>query len=208
MSKIDEALQEIKHYLSSNDHSDNPQIRQAASGYALYEANEKAEDGKMLVKLYKREDAVYCYLALEAAAYELEAVEGEGFADTPALSKVNCDEELARVLELVDVMMREHGLEKVEEEVEDKPYEGKSFGYRIHYIEESEEAEAPAEEPAEEPAEAPVEEVAEEPAEEAAAPAEEPVEEVATEEPAEEAAEEPAEEVVEAEEPVEQPIEE
>ena len=183
-------------------------IRQAASGYALYEANEKAEDGKMLVKLYKREDAVYCYLALEAAAYELEAVEGEGFADTPALSKVNCDEELARVLELVDVMMREHGLEKVEEEVEAKPYEGKSFGYRIHYIEESEEAEAPAEEPAEEPAEAPVEEVAEEPAEEAAAPAEEPVEEVATEEPAEEAAEEPAEEVVEAEEPVEQPIEE
>ena len=174
----------------------------------------------MLVKLYKREDAVYCYLALEAAAYELEAVEGEGFADTPALSKVNCDEELARVLELVDVMMREHGLEKVEEEVEAKPYEGKSFGYRIHYIEESEEAEKVEEAPAEEPAEAPVEEPAEEaaaPAEEAAeAPAEEPaaeevaeeVAEEAAETPAEEAAEAPAEEVVEAEEPVEQPIQE
>ncbi len=157
-------------------------IRAAASGYALYEANEKAEDGKMLVKLYKHEDAVYCYLALDAESYSLDVAEGEGFADTPALSKVNTDEELARVLELVDVMMREHGLEKVEEEVEAKPYEGKSFGYRIHYIEEAAEAEeAPAEEvvEAEEPVaeEAPVEAPQEEVAEEVEAPVEEPAEE-------------------------------
>ncbi|MBR2357865.1 MAG: hypothetical protein IKA65_07570 [Lentisphaeria bacterium] len=51
MSKIDEALQEIKHYLSSNDHSDNPQIRQAASVYAkaCKEINSKLADCRQLI---------------------------------------------------------------------------------------------------------------------------------------------------------------
>ena len=88
----------------------------------------------MLIKLYKRDDAVYCYMALPADAYGLDVADGLGFADTPAVAKVTCDEELEKVLQLIDVMMTEHGLEKSDEEVEERPYEGKGFGYRIHYI--------------------------------------------------------------------------
>lgn len=110
-------------------------IRNAVCGYALYEKNDKAEDGKMLVKLYKKEDAVYCYLALDPASYGLETV-GLGFSDTPALMKVATDEDLEKAISLVEAVMLAHGFEKSDEPVEEKPYEGKGFGYRIHFVEE------------------------------------------------------------------------
>lgn len=110
-------------------------VRNAVCGYALYEKNDNAENGKMLIKLYKKDEAVYCYMALDAASYGLETV-GLGFSDTPALLKVANDEDLAKALELVEVLMVEHGFEKSDEPVEDKPYEGKGFGYRIRYVEE------------------------------------------------------------------------
>lgn len=110
-------------------------IRNQVCGYALYEQNEKAEDGKMLVKLYKKDEAVYCYMALDAESYGLETV-GLGFGDTPALLKVASDEDLEKALSLVEIVMTEHGLEKSDEPVEEKGYEGKGFGYRIHYVEE------------------------------------------------------------------------
>ncbi len=110
-------------------------VRNAVCGYALYEKNDNAENGKMLIKLYKKDEAVYCYMALDAASYGLETV-GFGFSDTPALLKVASDEDLQKALELVEVLMLEHGFEKSDEPVEEKPYEGKGFGYRIHYVEE------------------------------------------------------------------------
>lgn len=110
-------------------------IRNAVCGYALYEKNDKAEDGKMLIKLYKKDDAVYCYMALDADSYGLESV-GLGFSDTPALLKVANDADLEMALSLVEVLMLEHGFEKSEEPASEKAYDGKSFGYRIHYIEE------------------------------------------------------------------------
>lgn len=110
-------------------------IRAAVCGYALYERNDKAEDGKMLVKLYKKDDAVYCYLALDPASYGLETV-GLGFSDTPALMKVSTDEDLEKAVSLVEAVMLAHGFEKTDEPAEEKPYEGKGFGYRIHFVEE------------------------------------------------------------------------
>lgn len=110
-------------------------VRNAVCGYALYEKNDNAENGKMLIKLYKKDEAVYCYMALDAASYGLETV-GLGFSDTPALLKVANDEDLQKALELVEILMLEHGFEKSDEPVEEKPYEGKGFGYRIHYVEE------------------------------------------------------------------------
>ncbi len=110
-------------------------IRNAVCGYALYEKNDKAEDGKMLIKLYKKEEAVYCYMALDADAYGLETA-NLGFGDTPALLKVANDEDLEKALSLVEVIMLDHGFEKSDEPVPEKPYEGKGFGYRIHYVEE------------------------------------------------------------------------
>lgn len=110
-------------------------IRSAVCGYALYEMNEKAENGKMLVKLYVKDEAVYCYMALDPDSYGLETV-GLGFGDTPALLKVACDADLDKAIELVEVLMTEHGFEKSDEPVEERPYEGKGFGYRIHFVEE------------------------------------------------------------------------
>lgn len=110
-------------------------IRNAVCGYALYEMSEKAENGKMLVKLYKKDEAVYCYMALDPDSYGLETV-GLGFGDTPALLKVACDADLDKAIELVEVLMTEHGFEKSDEPVEERPYEGKGFGYRIHFVEE------------------------------------------------------------------------
>ena len=51
MSKIDDALSEIKQYLSGNDHSDNPAIRQAAQVYsqACREINAKLADCRQLI---------------------------------------------------------------------------------------------------------------------------------------------------------------
>ena len=51
MSKIDEALSEIKQYLSGNDHSDNPNIRQAAVIYsqACREINSKLTECRQLI---------------------------------------------------------------------------------------------------------------------------------------------------------------
>ena len=89
----------------------------------------------MLVKLYKKDDAVYCYLALDPASYGLETV-GLGFSDTPALMKVSTDEDLEKAVSLVEAVMLAHGFEKSDELVEEKPYEGKGFGYRIHFVEE------------------------------------------------------------------------
>lgn len=110
-------------------------IRNAVCGYALYEPNDAAENGKMLIKLYKKDEAVYCYLALDPASYGLEAV-GLGFGDTPALIKVSNDEELEKALSLVEAVMLAHGFEKSDEPAPEKPYEGKGFGYRIHFVEE------------------------------------------------------------------------
>lgn len=110
-------------------------IRSAVCGYALYEMSEKAENGKMLVKLYVKEEAVYCYMALDPDSYGLETV-GLGFSDTPALLKVACNADLDKAIELVEVLMTEHGFEKSDEPVEERPYEGKGFGYRIHFVEE------------------------------------------------------------------------
>lgn len=110
-------------------------IRNSVCGYALYEKNDKAEDGKMLIKLYKKEEAVYCYMALDPDAYGLETA-NLGFGDTPALLKIANDTDLEKALSLVEVIMLDHGFEKSDEPVEEKPYEGKGFGYRIHYVEE------------------------------------------------------------------------
>lgn len=110
-------------------------IRNAVCGYALYEMNDKAEDGKMLIKLYKKEEAVYCYMALDPESYGLETV-SLGFGDTPALLKIANDEDLEKAIALVEVIMLDHGFEKSDEPVEEKPYEGKGFGYRIHFVEE------------------------------------------------------------------------
>ncbi len=51
MSKIDDALFEIKQYLAGNDHSDNPSIRQAAQVYsqACREINEKLSECRQLI---------------------------------------------------------------------------------------------------------------------------------------------------------------
>ena len=51
MSKIDDALFEIKQYLSGNDHSDNPRIRQAAQFYAqaCREINAKLAECRQLI---------------------------------------------------------------------------------------------------------------------------------------------------------------
>ena len=51
MSKIDDALTEIKQYLSGNDHSDNPRIRQAAIIYsqACRELNSKLSECRQLI---------------------------------------------------------------------------------------------------------------------------------------------------------------
>ena len=107
------------------------EIRKTALGYALNEPNDKAEDGKMVVRAYLKEENVEVYLALEGEE-GLEKAEGAIAEDTPALIKVSDEETLGKAKEFIDKAMTALGLEKTGEEVgELKEGLSKGFGYRI-----------------------------------------------------------------------------
>ena len=109
------------------------ELRKEALSYALTAENEKAEDGKILVKAFKAEDAVNIYLALEASEYGLQEAEGDLADGTPAMMAVTNEEEFAKAKELIQKLMAEYGLEKVVDPSELGEGSSKGFGYRIKF---------------------------------------------------------------------------
>ena len=110
------------------------EVRKTALGYALAAENEKAVDGMMLIRAYKKDDGVYVYAAIDPEASGAEKAEGALAADTPAMLKVTNDEELAKAKELIGKTMTEYGLEPTGKEVgELKEGASKGFGYRLKF---------------------------------------------------------------------------
>ena len=90
----------------------------------------------MILKIFKKEDLVYLYLALDAEKEGLEFVGyDKNFADTPAMLKIDTAEDLIKANRLIDRLMNTCGLERYPEKaevVQDGDVQTNcGFGYRI-----------------------------------------------------------------------------
>ena len=106
--------------------------------YMASENNELASayNNKMILKIFKKEEEIFVYLALNAEKEGLEFVGfDKNFADTPAMFKIETVEDVLNVYYLVDKLMYQYGLEKHPEIAEEISADALSancgFGYRI-----------------------------------------------------------------------------
>ncbi len=106
--------------------------------YMAGENNEVASayNNKMILKIFKKEEEIFVYLALNAEKEGLEFVGFDrNFADTPAMFKIETIEDVLNIYYLVDKLMYQYGLEKHPEIAEEISGDALSancgFGYRI-----------------------------------------------------------------------------
>lgn len=95
-------------------------------------------DNKMILKIFKKEERVFLYLALNADKEGLEFVGyDKNFADTPAMFELKTAADCYKANELIDKLMYTFGMEKNPEQAEislDDPLENScGFGYRIRH---------------------------------------------------------------------------
>ena len=95
-------------------------------------------ENKMILKIFKKEEQIYLYLALNAEESGLEFVGyDKNFADTPAMFAVNTAEDCRKANELIDKLMYRFGMEKHPEKaeisLEDTIDRNCGFGYRIRH---------------------------------------------------------------------------
>ncbi len=110
------------------------ELRKEALSYALTAENEKAEDGKILVKAFKAEDGIYVYYCMDATEENgLQEAEGDLAEGTPAMLVVTNEEEFTKAKELIETIMSEYGLEKVVDPSELGEGSSRGFGYRIKF---------------------------------------------------------------------------
>ena len=110
------------------------EIRKLALGYALAAENEKAVDGKMLVRAYKQDEFIDVYFAIDPAANGADKAEGAFAADTPATVRIENEEGFEKAKKFIDKTMTEYGLEPSGLEVgELKEGSSKGFGYRLRF---------------------------------------------------------------------------
>lgn len=93
---------------------------------------------KMIFKIFKKDDEVYLYLALDAESEGLEFVGyDKNFTDTPAMFVVKTAEDFNKANVLIDKLMFRYEMEKHPEKAElllDEPIQKNcGFGYRIRY---------------------------------------------------------------------------
>lgn len=93
-------------------------------------------DNKMILKIYKKAETVYVYLALNPIEEGLENVSYDrNFIDTPAMFVVNTAEDCSKANEYIEKLMYRYGMERKPEKAEislEDPIEVNcGFGYRI-----------------------------------------------------------------------------
>ena len=98
--------------------------------------NGATADNKMILKIYKKAETVYVYLALDPREDGLEDVSYDrNFIDTPAMFVVNTAEDCSKANEYIDKLMYRYGMErkpeKAEISLEDPIDVNCGFGYRI-----------------------------------------------------------------------------
>ena len=113
-------------------------LRANVLSYMAGENNEiaSAYNNKMILKIFKKEEEIFVYLALNAEKEGLEFVGfDKNFADTPAMCKIETIDDVLNVYYLVDKLMYQYGLEKHPEIAEEISGDALSancgFGYRI-----------------------------------------------------------------------------
>ncbi len=109
------------------------ELRKEALSYALTAENEKAEDGKILLKAFKADDGIYIYFCMDPEEHGLQQAEGGLAEGTPALFVVTNEEEFVKAKELIQTIMTEYGLEKVVDPSELGEGSSRGFGYRIKF---------------------------------------------------------------------------
>ncbi len=93
-------------------------------------------NNKMILKIYKKEELIYVYLALDPASENLQNVSFDrNFLDTPAMIEIKTAEDFTKANELIDKLMFRYGMERHPEKaqisLEDKIDSCCGFGYRI-----------------------------------------------------------------------------
>ena len=93
-------------------------------------------DNKMILKIFKKDERIFLYLALNAEKEGLEFVGyDKNFADTPAMFEIKSAEDCAKAQSLIDKLMFYYGMEKYPEQAEISLNEtlqtNCGFGYRI-----------------------------------------------------------------------------
>ena len=93
-------------------------------------------ESKMILKIFKKDESVILYLALNAEREGLEFVGyDKNFADTPAMLKINTADDIIKANRLIDRLMNTCGLERCPEKAEavlDSDVQTNcGFGYRI-----------------------------------------------------------------------------
>jgi len=115
-------------------------LRASTLAYAV--ADSHKDDGKfvnkIILKLFKNDEEIYLYLALDAEAEGLDFVGYDrSFADTPAMFQVKCAEDIAKANVLIDKLMYQNDMirspEKVEVNLDEAVENSCGFGYRVRY---------------------------------------------------------------------------
>lgn len=93
-------------------------------------------ENKMILKIFKKEEKVFLYLALDADSEGLEFVGyDKNFIDTPAMFEIKTAEDCFKANELIDKLMFVYGMDKNPEQaeisLEDTVESNCGFGYRI-----------------------------------------------------------------------------
>ncbi|MBO5713491.1 MAG: hypothetical protein J6R88_04765 [Clostridia bacterium] len=100
--------------------------------------NLKQVSNKMILKIFKKEDLVYLYLALDAEKEGLEFVGYDvNFVDTPSMFVVKTAEDFFKANVLIDKLMKAFEMEKHPEKAElnldEETQRNCGFGYRIRF---------------------------------------------------------------------------
>ena len=108
--------------------------------YSLAPGNQfpKDLDNKMILKIFKKGEQIFLYLALDAEKEGLEFVGyDKNFTDTPAKFEIKVADGLIRANQLIDKLMSKFGMEKHPEEAElimdEEIKTNCGFGYRIRH---------------------------------------------------------------------------
>ena len=98
----------------------------------------KDVDNKMILKIFKKDEEIFVYLALNAEQEGLDFVGfDKNFVETPAMLKVNTFEDVVKAYYLIDKLMYRFGMEKFPENGEpisaEQLEKNCGFGYRIRH---------------------------------------------------------------------------
>ena len=93
-------------------------------------------DNKMILKIFKKDERIFLYLALNAEKEGLEFVGyDKNFADTPAMFEIKSADDCNKAQSLIDKLMFYYGMEKYPDQAEISLNEtlqtNCGFGYRI-----------------------------------------------------------------------------